>query len=507
MKKQSFLTGALILMIANAISKVLGAVFKIPLTYIINEEGMAVYNTAFTVYIMFLSLVISGLPFAISKTVAESMTLKKFSDARRTVNLSTLMLSLTGLFGTVLLYFLAPYLALAMKEEGAALAIRALSPSIFFVALGAGYKSYFQGVLNMVPVAVSQVTEALIKLVAGIVGAMLFISYGMEMSVAGSISGVTVGEIIATLILLLCYVFTKKENGIRYQRDREIIKNILSVAIPFFAISVSANALTTLDTAVIRGRMLVSGIGEDMSRFLYGAYTGYAQTVFNLPIGIIATMGVSILPVIAGEVAKKNYKRTAAITSFAIKLSIVLSIPCSVVMYTMSEEMLYILFKNVTAKEMLSLLAPCLIPISVRNIIIAIEQSAGRLFGPFVITAASQIVSIALGYVLVSNSDINIYGAIIAGIITDFLSAAALYISVLKNMRLKFKIMEIMIKPTLCGVCMLITVMVLKERLAPLLNNVFVECGVITVLSGAVYVLMVFLTNTINFDELKKMRK
>ena len=72
MKKQSFLTGALILMVANAVSKILGAVFKIPLTYILHEEGMAVYNIAFEVYIMFLSFIISGLPFAISKLTAES---------------------------------------------------------------------------------------------------------------------------------------------------------------------------------------------------------------------------------------------------------------------------------------------------------------------------------------------------------------------------------------------------------------------------------------------------
>ena len=79
MKKQSFLTGAVILMIANAISKILGAVFKIPLTYILNEDGMAVFNIAFEVYIMFLSFIISGLPFAISKMVAESNSRGEYS--------------------------------------------------------------------------------------------------------------------------------------------------------------------------------------------------------------------------------------------------------------------------------------------------------------------------------------------------------------------------------------------------------------------------------------------
>lgn len=92
MKKQSFLTGAVILMIANAISKILGAVFKIPLTYILNEDGMAVFNIAFEVYIMFLSFIISGLPFAISKMVAESNSRGEYSKTHRIVKISKILL-------------------------------------------------------------------------------------------------------------------------------------------------------------------------------------------------------------------------------------------------------------------------------------------------------------------------------------------------------------------------------------------------------------------------------
>ncbi len=105
MKKQSFLTGAVILMIANAISKILGAVFKIPLTYILNEDGMAVFNIAFEVYIMFLSFIISGLPFAISKMVAESNSRGEYSKTHRIVKISTILLVCIGIVGSVALLF------------------------------------------------------------------------------------------------------------------------------------------------------------------------------------------------------------------------------------------------------------------------------------------------------------------------------------------------------------------------------------------------------------------
>ena len=100
------------------------AVFKIPLTYILNEDGMAVFNIAFEVYIMFLSFIISGLPFAISKMVAESNSRGEYSKTHRIVKISTILLVCIGIVGSVALYFGSPFFALAMKEEKAIYAIK-----------------------------------------------------------------------------------------------------------------------------------------------------------------------------------------------------------------------------------------------------------------------------------------------------------------------------------------------------------------------------------------------
>ena len=118
MKKQSFLTGAVILMIANAISKILGAVFKIPLTYILNEDGMAVFNIAFEVYIMFLSFIISGLPFAISKMVAESNSRGEYSKTHRIVKISTILLVCIGIVGSVALFRLTVFCTCNERRKG-----------------------------------------------------------------------------------------------------------------------------------------------------------------------------------------------------------------------------------------------------------------------------------------------------------------------------------------------------------------------------------------------------
>ena len=511
MGKQSFVTGALILMTANAISKILGAVFKIPLTYILAEEGMAVYNTAFQVYIMFLSCIISGFPFAVSKTVAEAAALKKHSRARRIVSISTLCLSAVGLIGSLLLYFLAPYLAAAMKESGAELAIRIISPSVFFVALGTAYKSYFQGVSDMVPVALSQVIEAVIKLVVGYALAVYCVKFGTLVTSAGAIGGVTVGEILATLMLMFGYFRVKKEKTFEPKgpapkdSNREILQALFSVALPLLAVSVAGNALSIAETAVTRSSLLYSGLSEDEARFLYGAYTGYAQTVFHLPSGILATIGVSILPVIAGAVVRDDMPRARRVTGLALRLIMTLSLPCAVVMFMLPEELLNALFHNSSSALMLKIMAPCIVPLCVSMLTTSVLQSAGKIGAPFVIMVSCSLVRIALCRCLTAMPELNIYGTIIASGISSF-SAMFLEYAVLKRyLGLKLKFTEIIIKPVFAAAVMAAVIYLAKEPVSLRLGHGFFSFCAVAGVSCAAYFAALMLTGGSDIREMRRM--
>ena len=58
--------GAVILIAANIIVKLIGAAFKIPLTYLLNEEGNALLSTSYTMYTFLFIVATAGLPVAIS---------------------------------------------------------------------------------------------------------------------------------------------------------------------------------------------------------------------------------------------------------------------------------------------------------------------------------------------------------------------------------------------------------------------------------------------------------
>lgn len=398
-------------MAANIVSKLLGAALKIPLTYIMREEGMAVYNTAFCVYVMFLTFVTAGTPFAVQKLTAAAHAKNDAGRAKEIVLAATALLAAAGLIGSAVMWFCADFFALAMKEERAAAAIRAAAPSILLVACGAAVKSGFQGRSDMVPTAVSQVAEAIIKLGAGYALAVMLIGAGTEYSAAGAAAGVTIGEAAATAMLVIWYAAATRRIRRSAGGGRRIIRELSDIAVPLLCMSVIGSAISVCDTSVTRAALLRAGLSTQEARVAYGAYTGYAATVLNLPSGFLATLGVSVVPVISGAAAVGDRERIRSVSRRAIRLSAAAGAAAVIGLIVFGELILRILFRNTYSAPMLRLAAPSVLFVCVMQICGAILQSMGRLRRAFAASVTAALIKLAASALLVSRPELNIYGA------------------------------------------------------------------------------------------------
>lgn len=476
----------MLLMISNAVSKILGAVFKIPLTYIIGEEGMAVYNSAFGIYIMFLSFIISGLPFAVSKLVSEYSASGDIKKLSYTVRLSNAILLFAGVFGSLCLYFFADFFALAVREEKAVFAIKMIAPSVFFVALGTTARSYFQGISNMLPTAVSQITEAVIKLGAGYILAVKLSPLGIPAAAGGAVLGVAIGEAAATAVFLGAFIFSRHGFLPCHAEDKKSVRTALfNIAVPLLFSAVVSSLLSVADTGIMRAGLIDYGCAPNEARRVYGAYTGYAMTVLHLPVGILATLGVSILPVIAGSLSVNDMRRARHAARGAVMLSVVMSVPCSVIVFFMSDELLSILFGNSTSSVMLAASAPCIIMLSVINIITAMLRSAGKIITVFAYTSVLALLKILMCAVLMPA--FGIYGAIASSNICCFLELIVSVYIIKKKLGLKFGISETIIKPALGAAAMILCISLVKEPLLSFIKKDVFAAAVICVFSLSVY--------------------
>ena len=72
-KKQSFIYGAAVLAAASLLCKIMSAAMKIPLDrFFLHEEGIAVYQSAYSIYNVFLAICVTGIPIALSSLVASA---------------------------------------------------------------------------------------------------------------------------------------------------------------------------------------------------------------------------------------------------------------------------------------------------------------------------------------------------------------------------------------------------------------------------------------------------
>ena len=174
-KGASFVKGALILAIASIMVKVIGAVFRIPLTNLVGEYTMGLYSIAYRYYSILLTIATAGIPIAISKMISESRALGRPREPKKIFKTALLLCITLGAVGMVILLAFAKPLALATNDINAEISIITLAPAVLFMAVTAGFRGYFQGHENMIPTAISQIIEALSRLSIGLALAWAFL--------------------------------------------------------------------------------------------------------------------------------------------------------------------------------------------------------------------------------------------------------------------------------------------------------------------------------------------
>ncbi|MCD8187735.1 MAG: oligosaccharide flippase family protein [Ruminococcus sp.] len=169
MKKQNFLKGSLILMASAVLAKLLGALFKIPLTNILGGVGMSYFSCAYSLFMPIYALTVTGLSAAVARMTAQSAALGMYENAKRVRRTALALFSVAGLAGSALILLLAkPFCIYAVDCPEAAAAVAMIAPSVFFGCITSVERGYYEGLSNMYPTALSQLAEGLVKVAAGL---------------------------------------------------------------------------------------------------------------------------------------------------------------------------------------------------------------------------------------------------------------------------------------------------------------------------------------------------
>ena len=198
-KGNSFIKGAAILGIAGVIVKILGAIYRIPLGNIIKPEGMGYYQTAYPFYVLLLTISTSGVPVAIAKLVSEKSAIGDYKSAYKVFRVALVGLTIAGVLTSAFVLLNARSIVESLGNPNAYYSLLALVPALLFVPIMAAFRGFFQGRQNMVPTALSQISEQFFRVALGLGITYMLLGYGIPVAAGGASFGGSLGAIAGTL--------------------------------------------------------------------------------------------------------------------------------------------------------------------------------------------------------------------------------------------------------------------------------------------------------------------
>ena len=330
MKKKTFITGALILILAGFISRIIGFVFRIYLSNLIGAEGIGLYQLVVPVYTLIILTLTSGVSVAVSKIIAEQVALGNLINIKRITRVSLVVVFMAGMGISLLMYLNIDFIVNYVLKDGRTYnSILYMIPCIPFVAAACAIKGYFYGIQEVTPTAVSQVVEQLVK-IAIIMGlATFFLDVGLGAACALATIGTAFGEMSNLLVLSVYYKYKKyphiqpkSKQGLI--QKRQLVKKVISFSVPISINRFIISVLAAIEVILIPQRLLAGGLDYIHCMEEFGKLTGMAMPLITFPALVTNSLSTTLVPAIAASISLKDYYKANFRISKSIQITMVL---------------------------------------------------------------------------------------------------------------------------------------------------------------------------------------
>ena len=474
-KKEGFMKGVFILMISQILIKALGLIYKL---YLTNREGFgdkgnAIYSSGFQIYALFLTISSVGIPGALSKLVSEKVAIGDTKGAHRIFKIAFVTFGLVGFLSSAILFIGAGYISNTLLQiPEAELTLVALSPSIFFVSISCVIKGYFTGRENLKVTANAHTLEQFFKTVLSvIIVEFIAMTTGIDTAImaAGANLATTLATILCFLYLYKYYAKMRKEiawdlkRSTNYKRTRVIktIEQILCVSIPMSISAILGTVNKNIDSmTVVRG--LKTFLSEEQAKIQYGILSGKVDTLVTLPMSLNMAFATALVPAISSSKAVGDIQTVKKRISFSLLVSILIGMPCMIIMILFAKQILELLFPNATSGAFIYQIS-CLsiIFIVIEQIISGALHGMGKVFVPAIALSIGVAVKFLLNLYLVpinTNEFIlgGTAGAAFATVICHAISAFIEFKILNRNIKLNLSKRKFITKPILACTIMIL---------------------------------------------------
>lgn len=465
MSKTKFIKQAAILAIASLLVRLLGFLYRLPLTNMLGDEGNGIYSAGFYLYNFFLVMSSAGLPAAISKIVSEKVALEEYRNVKKTFKISLILSSTVGLIFSIVMFVSARFFCNIIGSPDSYYTILTLSPTVFIVSVMSVFRGYFQGLGTTVPTALSQVIEQIFNAIFSIYLSYLLVCISLPLGAAGGTMGTGIGALAGLIYILMVFLnrkryinrkLSKKTHKYRLESNREIAIKIIKTAAPIIAGTAIFSMTNLIDMQMVNSRLTASKAFTDSQvTALYGQLTGKYVTLTTLPVSISTALATAVLPSIASSMIQGDIKTVRKKIDVSLRLTMIISIPAAIGMGVLADEILLLLFPNYSdGGLLLKWGALSIIFLALCQIITGILQGIGKVATPAKNAFIGSIIKIPINYFLISIPSINVIGAIISTTVCYLVASLLNFITLRKVTKIRPDYNGIFFKPAIASIVM-----------------------------------------------------
>jgi stage V sporulation protein B len=465
----SFAFQAAVLAGAGLLSRVIGLLYRSPLYHIIGDEGNGYYGTAYVIYSMILLISTYSIPMAVSKVISGKLALGEYKNAKKMFKCAFLYVIVVGGAAALLTYIFAP--VLVKEQPNSIICLRILAPTIFLSGILSVFRGYMQAYNTMVPTSISQILEQLANAVISVMAAYMlsapftkgtteYAKYGA----AGSAMGTGAGVMAGLIFILLAFSGKRKEINDSLKLDTNkheesygvLFKQIFCMITPVVLATFVYNISSTIDMKIFYGILDYKKVDELTSANMYGIFSGQYVVLINLPVAIASAVSTAMVPGVSASYTKGDVEYTNSRLNEALRLTMMVTIPCAVGMAVLAEPIISLLFKGASpiASHILTAGSISVVFYSLSTVTNGVLQGIGKVMEPVKNSGMSLIIHIVVLFLILWFTDINLYGLIIGTVIYAFLTCLFNARSVNKYLHTRMDIKHIFVAPAISSIFM-----------------------------------------------------
>ena len=479
-REANFLIQGSILAIASVIVRLIGIIYRIPLTNILGDGGNAAYTNAYEIYSLIWMIASFGIPTAVSKMVAERIGNKQEQNAGRVFGVAILFATVVGGAAFCILFFGAGFFAhVVYKRAEIEYALMILAPTVWVSAFLGAFRGFFQGHGTMVPTAVSQIVEQIINAVMSILGAWVLWNMGHRLDLlhsediwsdtlgaaggtVGTLSGAVAGLLVCIVIYRMYYSSGSREltGGSAVKESyKSLLSTLVLMILPITLNSAIYNISSVLDSTIFSNYADMAGMSSQAYQISWNAYSGKYHLLTHVPLAFATALSASAVPNLSRTLKTSAPSEITHKIRTAIRFAMLIAIPSCVGLAVLSKPILQLLFagtpeSNDLASVLLKAGGITVILYSFSTITNGVLQGIGRVTEPAKNAAAALVAHLVILAVCLWVFPFGIYGVVIADIIFGLMMNIMNYRSIYRAIRFRLEIRYTFLLPGISSILM-----------------------------------------------------